>query len=358
METLRTRTATEELDLYSRFLNCDRFERIGADILGPLAHEVRASSAVFLQFLQHEDGMMVGQGVTFALNPRSLSSYAEHFHHKDPVAHATRALCRDPKAPDVVALTELADMSKLRSSEYYRDFLRQFGIDDVIGVFLPVRTFTQEVLCIGLHRQAGAERFARHEKMRLRQLRPILTAALARMTLQSAVESADGAFHALSEAPNPVGLVIFNARFDVVYSNKRGVTDLGFNDGALAAQWLEAIQRAAPASSDAVVTIQNSGAHIHAQILKRVLSDGAVRYVVTTCDADDQKRFETRCKSIGLSAREIDVAQLVAAGLGNEALGDRLAISVRTVENHLRAIFAKAGVRSRTQLMAQLFGQF
>lgn len=57
-----------------------------------------------------------------------------------------------------------------------------------------------------------------------------------------------------------------------------------------------------------------------------------------------------------LSTREAEVAEAVALGFGNKHVAARLCISVRTVENHLRAIFAKLGVASRTALVARLRG--
>lgn len=55
-----------------------------------------------------------------------------------------------------------------------------------------------------------------------------------------------------------------------------------------------------------------------------------------------------------LSARELQVAAAVAGGLSNKAVAAALRISVRTVENHMRSMFAKLGVDSRTQLAALL----
>ena len=52
----------------------------------------------------------------------------------------------------------------------------------------------------------------------------------------------------------------------------------------------------------------------------------------------------------GLSAREIEIARLVAEGLANKAIASRLHLSVRTVESHVRHVLAKVGLENRTQL--------
>ena len=55
-----------------------------------------------------------------------------------------------------------------------------------------------------------------------------------------------------------------------------------------------------------------------------------------------------------LSAREIEVAAAVALGMSNKEVAASLKISVRTVENHMRSIFAKLRVSTRTRLAAKL----
>jgi DNA-binding CsgD family transcriptional regulator len=55
-----------------------------------------------------------------------------------------------------------------------------------------------------------------------------------------------------------------------------------------------------------------------------------------------------------LSTRELEVAEAVALGFSNKEVAASLGISVRTVENHLRSIFAKLGVTTRTRLAARL----
>jgi two-component system response regulator DegU len=57
----------------------------------------------------------------------------------------------------------------------------------------------------------------------------------------------------------------------------------------------------------------------------------------------------SRPQPIGLSERERQVLELVANGAANKAIAKELALSTRTVEAHMRNIFDKLGVTSRTE---------
>jgi DNA-binding CsgD family transcriptional regulator len=50
----------------------------------------------------------------------------------------------------------------------------------------------------------------------------------------------------------------------------------------------------------------------------------------------------------GLSAREVEVLRLVAQGLTDAEVAERLFLSPRTVSQHLRSVYNKLGVSSRT----------
>ncbi|HUO41301.1 MAG TPA: AAA family ATPase [Mycobacterium sp.] len=51
----------------------------------------------------------------------------------------------------------------------------------------------------------------------------------------------------------------------------------------------------------------------------------------------------------GLTDREVEVLRLLAAGLSNRAIGERLYISTNTAANHVRSILLKTGAANRTQ---------
>jgi DNA-binding NarL/FixJ family response regulator len=58
----------------------------------------------------------------------------------------------------------------------------------------------------------------------------------------------------------------------------------------------------------------------------------------------------------GLSVRQTEVLQLLAAGLTNARIGAQLEISQRTAEDHVAAILEKAQVGTRSELIARLIG--
>ena len=57
-------------------------------------------------------------------------------------------------------------------------------------------------------------------------------------------------------------------------------------------------------------------------------------------------------RETGLSPREREVAALVAQGLSNRDIGDRLFIAERTAEGHLEQIRNKLGFHSRAEVAA------
>src|SRR5262249_13247098 len=61
-------------------------------------------------------------------------------------------------------------------------------------------------------------------------------------------------------------------------------------------------------------------------------------------------RKRDRSTSDQLTPQELQIARFVAEGLSNKEVAAQLFLSPRTIDAHLRSVFAKLGIRSRTQL--------
>ena len=111
--------------------------------------------------------------------------------------------------------------------------------------------------------------------------------------------------------------------------------------------------------------------HADADVMRRARQAGAVGYLTKDCTIDevvDAVRLAASgdgAVSPGLaaallresepvaettvSAREIEVLQLIAEGAAPPEVAERLFISVKTVKNHLSSIYEKLEARDRTQ---------
>jgi DNA-binding CsgD family transcriptional regulator/tetratricopeptide (TPR) repeat protein len=65
-------------------------------------------------------------------------------------------------------------------------------------------------------------------------------------------------------------------------------------------------------------------------------------------------RPTTRSNPRGLTEREWEIARLLAVGLSNAEIADRLVVSPKTVGHHVSAVLAKLGVRRRAEVAAAI----
>lgn len=156
------------------------------------------------------------------------------------------------------------------------------------------------------------------------EVQAITPAARHRMT-----ELVDGSATGMRPVPEPVYLVAGRAR-----AAKAGVG----ND---------------PAHVQ-VRTTSGVWLHLHAACIDGpdALS-GAVAVVMAPARAPDLAPLIALAYRI--TAREQDVLQFIARGFTTAEMAEQLGISRHTVRDHVKSLFTKVGVRSRTELVARVF---
>lgn len=134
----------------------------------------------------------------------------------------------------------------------------------------------------------------------------------------------------------------------------------GEQDARLLAGTLEAVAVAYPEATQFVVTTTTASpqaataVRLGAEVL--LLADGVAEVVAAIGGSSRRRRRTTvpaqRPASAGLTAREVEVLQLLAAGKRNDDVAADLAISPHTVRSHLQSIHAKLGVNTRLAAVA------
>jgi DNA-binding CsgD family transcriptional regulator len=77
---------------------------------------------------------------------------------------------------------------------------------------------------------------------------------------------------------------------------------------------------------------------------------------VTIDEATPAERLDLFGRCAGLSAREAELMGHLATGADTREVADRMCVSVHTVQDHLKSVFDKTGVRSRRELLARAVG--
>jgi anti-anti-sigma factor len=113
--------------------------------------------------------------------------------------------------------------------------------------------------------------------------------------------------------------------------------------------------------------IDSSGLNVLAHAARVVQAQGGgvtvvdprpnLRRLLELTRLDREVEFDPPTPDFQLSNRERDVIQLVADGLSNREIAERLFISQETVKSHLRVVFRKLGVENRTQAARRMLDQ-
>jgi DNA-binding CsgD family transcriptional regulator len=349
--------------LFESVLDCQSFDVLSDVMLQPIAAELGSNGCAFIQF--HESGLdawSASRQAYIGKYPQSLDAYVEGEYRRDIVVTPAFNSVREYGA----VRGQISLMSAVpgwRKSDFYRQFLKPFDIGHILGFTLPVPSLLgNDLVCIGFHRSHNAPAYDRHDLGRLKRLAPLMRSVLCNLVWSDAISLADTINATLGN--DGVGLVLLDDDLMIQRTNSQALLQLGSDDKTSAAlgrphQLLGDLREYLlnlPPSAEGLIALDlpciPASQFVRVQIIQSAM--GPRSYLLMISDRDGHSENSNKLGRFGLSPREIEIAHLICLGQSNLDISNTLGIALRTVENHLRSVYAKAQVNSRTRLMSKL----
>jgi DNA-binding CsgD family transcriptional regulator len=224
-----------------------------------------------------------------------------------------------------------------------------------------LRTRSGEVWgALSLYREPDRPLFDSREKGFLRAVAPYLAQGARRSLLVG--EASD------PEGPHSPGLVIFNEHWQVESTTpgvERWLAELPDGDwatGRLPSAVLAVAARALSSTESVSEPAEIAVSRVLSRAGNWVVLHGAslgskrpARIAVIVEPAHPARIYPLLMAAYGLTERERDVTRLILQGNSTTEIAETLVVSVHTVQQHLKSIFEKTGVRSRRDLVGKVF---
>ncbi len=213
---------------------------------------------------------------------------------------------------------------------------------------------------LGLYREPGQPMFDRDELAFIQAVTPLLAEGARRALLVGEATDPD--------APNAPGLVVLTADWQVESTTpgvERWLHDLPDGDWdtgrlpsavlSVAARALRTAERPNEPGEIAVARVlgrSGSWVVLHGASL---VSGDTSRVAVIVEPAHPARITPLLMSAYGLTEREQAVTRLVLQGSSTGEIAEQLVVSTHTVQQHLKSVFDKTGVRSRRDLVGKIF---
>jgi DNA-binding CsgD family transcriptional regulator len=290
----------------------------------------------------------------------SLLFLDREFLKDDPIQFARLARGRSP-----VNSLGMATKGGLTQSPRYQEILAPLELGDELRAVLRAGSKCWGFMC--LHRERSSPNFTPVEAAFLAKLTPYLAEGLRTSLLI-------GSARATSLQPEGPGLVLLGDDLSlaaVTPAAEEWLAEVAESDWPSSLELPETVYAVAAR----LLALERGSSHTPPDLMARVrLRTASGRWLVLhasrlrTAEAEGQIAVifeEARPSEIaplivdayGLTKREGEITQLVLRGLSTAEVSEELHITSNTVRDHFRAIFDKVGVRSRRELVGQVFAQ-
>lgn len=267
------------------------------------------------------------------------------------------------KVPDVArskrgisTLHEATGGDPTRSRRWHQNMA--YGGDQEL--IAALRTAAGEVWgALGLYRETGQPLFNGEELQFIQAVAPYLAEGARRGLLVG--EATD------PEGPDAPGLVILSDEWEIESTTpgvERWLAELPDGDwdvGKLPSSVLSVAGRAlrtaeSPEPGEIAVSRVLSRSGMWVVLHGAALVSAGSRRVAVIVEPAHPARISPLLMSVyGLTEREQDITRLVLQGNSTAEIAEHLVVSAHTVQQHLKSVFDKTGVRSRRDLVGKVF---
>jgi DNA-binding CsgD family transcriptional regulator len=360
---LRTQDLKEVLLISGSALECTAPDELIPLVLSQLEHIFKIDSLNFYYASRNTQKLHLDGAVGRGIEDKYFMQFREYYHRLDPFFKIWSA------NPNATIITDrLAPLKNLTESEYYNDFFKPQSIHHQMSIYLKSKDRLLGVF--SLFRPRNAPEFSSREQTKANLMASSLTSSLKQaftsetMTVQASIIDS-----VVTEVPYK-GVLVLDAFLEPIYQSKSALRILSILNQAEEGQegrhgpipreiylrckeFLRSVQRDAASlpqwrQFDFMSPVDNQKISIH---MRLVPHPKKAPLLVVYFKPEKKELDLSKCKrEFCLSQRELEVVSLLAKGLTNKEIGEKLFISEYTVENHLRSIYRKMDVNNRTSV--------
>lgn len=348
-------------------LECSTLDELRDELFRQIQDTLEATSGVYTRFDRSAGtNGSFRAGFWRGVPDGALERWCQEYQQVDPFVREFLGHIQSG-GERVVISSHVVNRRDYVRSAFYCDFLKPQSVHHVLVAGLVRNGEPTGIL--GLHRPAGARPFESADVLKMSLILPHLSAAVEKVGLVEKLAARQSIIDTLAQDLARSAVLMVDEHFGILLANESATALLRLPaGGAAAASALPAeILRACTELRTEVA----AGRRPVRDCRRRfdVIIDGiamtgiahancndprALRFIVYFGPDGRRPLHADRLQALGLSDRETEIVHLVSFGLTNLQISARLGISVRTVENHLRSIFAKVNVHNRTSLLLRV----
>lgn len=348
------------LEVQEMALDCTTFDAFADRPLNRLTEFLGADNSVVLTVERAgSEEREPHARAAVALDLQELQAYLRQYHRHDPMIQFPQKSDARNRSSMLgrgrfSRLSDVCPPERLCRTKYYREFLKDAGISDLLSFRMMLEPYPgcSILVGVGFHRRTSSW-FNSDDLLRARLVAPVLTSSLSRLILAERVcllnSAVKSAFRGASAAR---GVFIFDGQFNcqVQIENELG------EDSTLIAELQQACRNLSKAGRHSGATFEilsRENGNFSAK-LERIVCGFGEYYVIIIVSARHCSPSDYVKQSWRITPRELEVVNEVCKGVRNAEIAQTLGISLKTVENHISTILTKAHVSSRAELISVL----